>query len=243
MSGPLVLNLGCGSSPVPGWINCDYLPHAGVDQVFDLLDAPWPFETGSVEAIYAAHVLEHLAAPRTFFREAWRVLRPDSGMLIRVPYGAHRAAWYDIEHVRPWFAESFCFLQPGYAEAIGNPQHDAWDAPFKVDLAQLRVSARVARILRTRWRRRLLLPRVAFLFESQVEELWIHLRALKTPLAWQFCREERPPNVVPFQFAAYRHHLEGRALVRGQGTELVPLAEGETVNGFGTYEARIGEEG
>jgi SAM-dependent methyltransferase len=128
---PVLLHLGCGGQRQAGWINCDLTPGPAVDVTFDLLK-PWPFPADCADEIYASHVLEHLHDPCAFFREAWRVLKAGHRLHLRLPYGGHRAAWWDHTHVKPWFAESFCFLQPGYAEAIGNPQHDAWDTPFGI---------------------------------------------------------------------------------------------------------------
>jgi hypothetical protein len=54
------LNLGCGDRYVDGWLNVDLwtMPHRA-DQRVDLTsELPWP--TGSVERVYAGHVLEHL---------------------------------------------------------------------------------------------------------------------------------------------------------------------------------------
>jgi hypothetical protein len=54
------INLGCGDRYADGWHNVD---HAGspfrVDQTVDL-SGPLPWPAGSVELVYAGHVLEHL---------------------------------------------------------------------------------------------------------------------------------------------------------------------------------------
>jgi hypothetical protein len=54
------INLGCGDRYADGWINVDWAgsPHRK-DQEVDLTgELPWP--KGSLERIYAGHVLEHL---------------------------------------------------------------------------------------------------------------------------------------------------------------------------------------
>lgn len=54
------LNLGCGEQYAPGWVNVDHegSPHRR-DQTVDLTgELPWP--QGSVDAVYAGHLLEHL---------------------------------------------------------------------------------------------------------------------------------------------------------------------------------------
>src|SRR6185295_12443783 len=53
----LRLNLGCGHIPLPGYVNVDQraLPH--VDIVAEAGDVP--IETGKVQEIFSAHLLEH----------------------------------------------------------------------------------------------------------------------------------------------------------------------------------------
>jgi len=63
------LNLGCGDRYANGWLNVDLpeMPHRA-DQRVDLTgELPWP--TGSVECVYAGHVLEHLTRA-----DAWTLL-------------------------------------------------------------------------------------------------------------------------------------------------------------------------
>lgn len=102
----LVLNLGCGSQIGDGWVNVDYalgarltkLPLFGAlnrrlkifkfdwdDRIYlhDLTKA-FPWASGSVDAVYSSHTLEHLSREdgRRFLRECHRVLKP--GGLIRI---------------------------------------------------------------------------------------------------------------------------------------------------------------
>lgn len=225
------LHLGCGNQRIEGFVNCDLYPGPSVDHAFNVCHK-WPFQDDSAEAIYASHLLEHLPDPKAFFAEAWRVLRPDGEMMLRVPYGGHKAAWWDLEHLRPWHAETFCFLQPGYAQAVGNHQHDGWTAFFDVRRVRMRVHRRLARMLRSRWRRRLLIHWVA-MTADWCEELFVDLKALKTPLAVQGFHMTRQANGVPINYVAYQHHMEGRANPRdGEAATLIPLAESENINGF-----------
>jgi len=226
------LHIGAGASQMEGWINADLYPAGTIDLVFDL-EQPWPLADGAVEAIYGSHVLEHLTGLRVFFDEAWRVLDDQGTMLLRTPFGAHRAAWWDVTHIRPWFAESFCSLQPGYDKAIGNPQHRAFqEKPWQIDLAQMRVAPVLARWLRWKLGRRLLVPRLQY-FTDVVEELFVQLRALKSVRSVEaFQAAGRHPATVPVQYVIYAHELAGTSLAAGEPLMLSRLGMGEMLAGY-----------
>jgi len=80
------VNLGCGRRRHPEWTNCDLVPD-GPDVVRCDLRSPLPFPAASCEAVYAAHVLEHLAVgeARRLVAEIHRVLRPGGVVRIVVP--------------------------------------------------------------------------------------------------------------------------------------------------------------
>lgn len=198
------LHLGCGVTRLEGWTNADLYATCATDLVFDCQE-PWPLAHDSLEAVYGSHMLEHLAKPLALFQHAWRALRHQGLLWLRLPYGNHRAAWWDLEHQRPWFAENFCCVQPGYAAAIGNPQHDAWQWPYLVEQVNIRVSAKAARLLRLPLLGRWLLPHITSVPDA-CEELFATLRALKTPEAVESCMRSRPANFVPTQLVCYAHH-------------------------------------
>jgi len=81
---PLRLHLGCGQSPIPGWLNVDVQALPGVDRVLDVRKG-LPFE--NVAAIYAEHFLEHLdvADGLACLAECRRVLAPDGILRISTP--------------------------------------------------------------------------------------------------------------------------------------------------------------
>ena len=230
MANLLRMNVGCGKGRVEGFVNCDLFPGSNVDEVFDC-QGKWPFPDDSAQDVVASHVLEHLEDPKAFFREAWRVLIPNGSMAIRVPYGGHRAAWWDLEHKRPWFAESFAFVQPKYAASVGNPEHAGWRWYYSVEYVDFRLSPMPARYLRRKWQRRLLVPWVNAV-PDWCEELFVYLYALKTDEAVeQWCRT-RAGQVIPARYIAYRHHLEARAKRPDEPSELIPLAELDAINGY-----------
>jgi hypothetical protein len=122
----LRLNVGCGRSPLPDWINLDVRPLPGVDLVADLdgrgsagpAAAPLPLPDGSVEEFLLSHVLEHIREPLPMMEELWRVAAPGARMTVRCPYGSSDDAWEDPTHVRAIFLQSFgYFSQPYYWRA------------------------------------------------------------------------------------------------------------------------------
>lgn len=106
-------NIGAGSFSQPGWINVD-LPSEHYSRVqrpgfiaHDLTTlADLPIETGSAEAVYCSHTLEHVpndAVAKTL-SEAYRILAPGGFLRLIVP---------DIELAhRNWLLGDREFFQP-----------------------------------------------------------------------------------------------------------------------------------
>ena len=106
---PIRLHLGCGACTPRGWVNVDYAVGARLARVpvlrrvcraiglFQLdwpagivihdLRKPLPWPTGSAEAVYSSHTLEHLSRRegRRFVAECHRVLRPGGVVRVVVP--------------------------------------------------------------------------------------------------------------------------------------------------------------
>lgn len=230
---PLRLHLGCGYGRMEGWVNCDLVANPNVDAAFDV-QKDWPFGDNTAGAIYASHLLEHLRDPLNFFREAWRVLQPNAPMLLRLPHGGHELAWVDLTHIRPWFPASFCVLQPGYEQAVGNPQHGVWRWPFGIEAVDLRISGAWARPMRY-WPLRKRLLAWGTHIQNFVEELWVHAFALKTPEAVAMYRAAQSPNAVRVRWAMYRHQFERRNLREGEAPALAVFGDDTALNGFSTW--------
>jgi predicted SAM-dependent methyltransferase len=106
----LKLNLGSGTTPIPGFVNIDALEDApGVDVVADI-SARLPFDDGAADLIYASHVLEHFPTDEIpgLLTEWRRVLRPGGALLIAVPdlqvvasIMMERSGWFTPPH-GPW---------------------------------------------------------------------------------------------------------------------------------------------
>lgn len=115
---PCRLNIGCGRSPMAGWINVDSASLPGVDIVCDLetvRGSPIPLPDDSVDEFLLSHVIEHIRDSLGLMQELWRLARPGAISAIRCPYGGSDAAWEDQTHVRAYFVGSFGFFsQPHY---------------------------------------------------------------------------------------------------------------------------------
>ncbi len=91
------LNIGCGPSPMPGWLNTDLLldrlPWRAPSENEKHFDFPLditrqlPLHDDSLDAIYGEEVIEHIPLERAlyFFREAKRALRPGGTLRMTTP--------------------------------------------------------------------------------------------------------------------------------------------------------------
>ena len=109
----MILNLGCGSCPLPGAVNHDRRRHAPwVDVVHDLDVYSWPWANNSFDRIQAIDVLEHLSDWVRFWDECHRILRPDGQVEVRVPRHDSPNVHLDPTHKRGYCTENFDFLDP-----------------------------------------------------------------------------------------------------------------------------------
>ena len=112
------LNLGCGRSPMEGYVNLDCVEMPGVDVVADCDRPPLPFEDDTFDEVLGEHFFEHLQNPLGFMAELHRVCKPDAQIYFAMPYGGSDDAWGDPTHARPYFEDSFgYFSQPFYWRA------------------------------------------------------------------------------------------------------------------------------
>lgn len=84
----LVLNIGCGRKQRKDAVNVDVTQYPGVDQVVDLSLYPWPWEDGTVDGIYASHVIEHLLDPYQFIKECLRILKKGGFLRLNLPHSS-----------------------------------------------------------------------------------------------------------------------------------------------------------
>jgi predicted SAM-dependent methyltransferase len=121
-SRPVLLNIGSGYNPKPGWTNID-LVGAPVDVAWDL-SRGIPFSDGSVDGIYQEHLMEHLTLREglELCRECHRVLRrggvlrvavPDAGELLGSYAGTKDPTWAQATPV-PMLAVDALFYEHGH---------------------------------------------------------------------------------------------------------------------------------
>ena len=124
------LNIGAGDSVLDGF--------TPVDRLHGQEAYPLPHETGSVEEVYASHVLEHLAAPIAAIEEMYRVTRDGGFILIVLPdrhmtfdkdrvgtplshlLDEHAAGIRDVDdaHIREFLANAAGLLHPTDEELV-----------------------------------------------------------------------------------------------------------------------------
>lgn len=116
------LDIGGGTYPADGYVNFDPVHGDGAwKRPADLCQpgpnglefVPWPADDGTVEAVRASHVMEHIAAgaPRIWiFNEAHRVLGEGGTFQIIVPLVGTWHAIADPTHVSLWVPESFNYF-------------------------------------------------------------------------------------------------------------------------------------
>ena len=95
------LHLGCGKKYLPGFFHVDALAAPHVDLVSRVERLPM-FPDGSVELIYAAHVLEHFSRKeyREALKEWYRLLAPGGILRLAVPDFAACARLYHEQGLR-----------------------------------------------------------------------------------------------------------------------------------------------
>lgn len=112
------IEIGGGHLVAPGWTNLDVRNGEGEWRRL-AQDTPWPAADGSVDAIRASHVMEHIPAGDERIRvmnEAHRVLRPGGVFEIIVPLMV--GTWHaiaDPTHVSFWCKESFHYFDGLFA--------------------------------------------------------------------------------------------------------------------------------
>ena len=120
----------------------DMYPAAGVDVLADLRGR-LPFADGSVDRVYAVHVLEHVIDLVPVMNELHRVLADDGVLHVMSPHWQSIGAVADPTHVKYLDVQTFkWFCGPHGGSEIWYPLHAGYDgASVFADLAPVRRGA------------------------------------------------------------------------------------------------------
>lgn len=134
------LDLGCGSHKQSGFVGLDQRDITNVDIVWNIesvvstckCTAPqkWPFLDNSVDRLLCSHVLEHMKpwGMLEIMAEMWRICKPDSQVLIAVPYAGSFGFWQDPTHTKGYNQATWEYFDPS-KELYGVYQ----PLPWKID--------------------------------------------------------------------------------------------------------------
>jgi len=100
------INIGCGHLYRDGWINLDY--QKGKIEVLANLENGLPFKDGTIDYVYASHVLEHINNVTDLIKEVHRVLKTGGRFEIYVPYGVTTSLY----HAKYFFLRSMNAFVP-----------------------------------------------------------------------------------------------------------------------------------
>jgi predicted SAM-dependent methyltransferase len=108
----LLLNIGCGSTFHPDWINIDVAPFSPNVRPWNL-QCGLPYGDNEVDVCYTSHVLEHLSQQdvKRLIRECFRILKPN---------GIVRAVVPDLEAIAKTYITCLEQVEQGNPEAIAN---------------------------------------------------------------------------------------------------------------------------
>ncbi|MCT2584449.1 methyltransferase domain-containing protein [Actinophytocola gossypii] len=136
---PVALDIGCGDSKqYPDNLGVDLRPAGAVDLVADL-SGGMPVRDGSVDRVFAVHVLEHLVDFLPLVDDCHRVLRPGGVLHVMSPWWRFVNAVADPTHVRLLDTQTFKGIcdRPG-SDRRWYPRHVGCDgASVFADLTPL----------------------------------------------------------------------------------------------------------
>jgi predicted SAM-dependent methyltransferase len=147
--GGIMLDIGGGHNPQPGFINMDHQPLDGVDIVHNWNDFPWPLPDESVVTAVASHVVEHVSPiDGNFIRwmdEVWRVLKPDGQLAIVTPHGRSEGYLQDPTHCNPCNQMTWYYFDPEH------PLYKFYQPkPWRVEFLTWSPSANIEVVMRKR---------------------------------------------------------------------------------------------
>lgn len=105
------LNLGCGHTKMPGFINIDKMKENFPDICYDLeIKQPLPFVDNSIDFVFGSHVIEHIRNIFVLFGELHRVCKPGAKLMFITPYATSDDAFESLDHCRLLNENSWMYL-------------------------------------------------------------------------------------------------------------------------------------
>jgi SAM-dependent methyltransferase len=108
------LNLGCGHTKLPGFVNIDKMDENGPDLIFDLnmngVRRILPYADNTVDFVFGSHIIEHIRNIFDLFRELYRVCKPGSKLMFITPYATSDDAFESLDHCRLLNENSWMYL-------------------------------------------------------------------------------------------------------------------------------------
>ncbi len=130
------IDLGCGNRKVKGTLGVDNVAVPGVDVVADI-NRGLPFKDGSVDAVYAFHILEHVEDFLETMNEIWRVCKQDALVFVKAPHAASTfVTWKDPTHKRGLSIATFAYFDDTYFDGWAFSYYAR--ARFRIERAKLR---------------------------------------------------------------------------------------------------------
>ena len=152
LHGQTRLHLGCGNHLLDGWANLDFGVADGVIRCD--LTKPLPVESGSIEAIFTEHFIEHItrAESQRLLADCHRVLERGGVIRISTPNLEALVAQYRLRRTTEW---SDVGWTPASPCALLNEGLRSWGHQYVYDadeLSGLLSEAGFTRIRRAGWR-------------------------------------------------------------------------------------------
>jgi SAM-dependent methyltransferase len=194
-SGPKRVDLGCGRRQVPGTIGLDIDALPGVEIVADL-SRGLPFRDNSLDEVHAIHILEHFDNFIAIMEEIHRACRPNAMLHIKVPHAScSYVTWKDPTHRRGMLLSTFTYFDQTYFD--GSAFRHYTSAHFRIERAKLkftlegrhsvprprRIAEWIVHALANRDRRTQYLCERYWANIVGIEEVELHMRAIKDPAA------------------------------------------------------------
>lgn len=131
-----VVDLGCGGRKFAGSIGMDIVAVPGVVDVVADMSRGLPFRDGSLDGLYAYHVLEHVDDFLGLMGEIWRVCRDGARVRVKIPHASSPyILWKDPTHKRGLSIATFAYFDDTYFDGAAFSYYSP--ARFRIERAKL----------------------------------------------------------------------------------------------------------